>query len=319
MIKKIKWGIIALLVGVVAFTSIPTSLSAKDLMDFQGNTSAASYSGAQSSFVTSYLTYQKDGIDVAAQDPSTLVIVRAYQYEHQYWNSYMGSKDWKEGDPFQRSNSLNALIIHSTASPGAGGLHYVNSWNSPSQADSAHAFADPEKGYVYQCLPWGSRAGHAGTEGNDFAIGVETCEPAGVFEYGNDSHSYIGSIPDKEAYVRAIDKMYDLQVKLFAYLCEEYNIDPLGTFTYNGKTVPTVLTHKALNDIFTPGHVDPEHMWDPGPNNGKLFPEPLHTVEQFRLDIKARMDQGVDAIIIDAPYEMQGGKHVYSDPVVPTT
>ena len=40
------------------------------------------------------------------------------------------------------------------------------------------------------------------------------------------------------------DKVYKEAVEFTAYICELYNIDPLGTVVFNGVTVPTILCHQ---------------------------------------------------------------------------
>ena len=71
--------------------------------------------------------------------------------------------------------------------------------------------------------PWGCGSGARGTL-NDTHIQFEMCEDA---------------LTDS-AYFNAC---YKEGIEMTAYLCKMYNIDPLGTITYNGIKVPTILCH----------------------------------------------------------------------------
>lgn len=85
--------------------------------------------------------------------------------------------------------------------------------------------------------PWGCGSGSKGSC-NDTHIQFEMCEDA---------------LNDR-AYFNAC---YQEGVELTAYLCKIYNIDPKGSFTWNGVKVPTILCH---NDSYKlglgTGHVD---------------------------------------------------------------
>lgn len=85
--------------------------------------------------------------------------------------------------------------------------------------------------------PWGCGSGSKGSC-NDTHIQFEMCEDALI----------------DRAYFNAC---YQEGVELTAYLCQMYNIDPKGTFTWNGVKVPTILCH---NDSYKlglgSGHAD---------------------------------------------------------------
>jgi hypothetical protein len=49
--------------------------------------------------------------------------------------------------------------------------------------------------------------------------------------------------------------VYDQSVELFAYLCKEFHLDPLG----DGVIVSHAEGHKRG---VASGHADPEHIWD---------------------------------------------------------
>ena len=88
-------------------------------------------------------------------------------------------------------------------------------------------FADGTVGTVqampWDYRPWGCGAGSKGSC-NDGWIQFEICEDAKN---------------DKEY----AQKAWDEAIKCTAWLCETYNIDPMGKTTLNGITVPTILCH----------------------------------------------------------------------------
>lgn len=90
--------------------------------------------------------------------------------------------------------------------------------------------------------PWGCGKGPRGTC-NDGWIQFEICEDALV----------------DQKYFNAV---YEEACQLTAYLCQLYNIDPLGTVTLNGVKVPTILCHA---DSYTLGlgsnHGDVNHWF----------------------------------------------------------
>lgn len=45
------------------------------------------------------------------------------------------------------------------------------------------------------------------------------------------------------------EKIYKEAVELTAYLCKKYNLNPLGAFTYNGKTVPVITDHAGSHKL----------------------------------------------------------------------
>ena len=71
--------------------------------------------------------------------------------------------------------------------------------------------------------PWGCGSGSRGN-GNDVYIQFEICED------GLSEKSYF-------------DACYAEACEMTAYLCRMFGIDPQGTFTYNGLTLPTITDH----------------------------------------------------------------------------
>ena len=108
---------------------------------------------------------------------------------------------------------------------------YGNDWNHTAKQAGLNCwigkFADGSVGTVqampWDYRPWGCGAGSKGSC-NDGWIQFEICEDAKN---------------DKEY----AQKCWDEAIKCTAWLCETYNIDPMGKTTLNGVTVPTILCH----------------------------------------------------------------------------
>lgn len=92
---------------------------------------------------------------------------------------------------------------------------YNNHWNTAKPGGRevcVHAFIGKDKNgniATYQTLPFNMRGWHAGGSANDKYIGFEICED---------------SLTDKTYF----DKVYKEAVEFTAYLCELYNLDPMG-------------------------------------------------------------------------------------------
>lgn len=132
---------------------------------------------------------------------------------------------------------------------------YGNSWNNPNSY-CVHAFigklADGTVEAV-QTLPWNYQGCHTGNgTTNKCALGFECCEDG---------------LTDAN-YARQV---YDKAVELCAYLCTQFNLDPLKD----------IYAHGEANKIWKGSdHVDPLHWW---PKFGL-------TMDKFRADVKERME-----------------------------
>ena len=128
---------------------------------------------------------------------------------------------------------------------------YGNDWNHQYVEAGLNCwigkFADGSVGTVktmpWDFRPWGCGGGSKGSC-NDGWIQFEICED---------------SLNDK-AYAQ---KVWDEAVRLTAWLCEKFNLDPTGTVQHNGVTVPVILCHHdSYNLGLGSGHVDIDH-WFP--------------------------------------------------------
>jgi N-acetylmuramoyl-L-alanine amidase CwlA len=129
---------------------------------------------------------------------------------------------------------------------------FVNNWNKASFGSACvHAFIDGNTGDVYQTLPWNHRGWHGGGSSNNTHIGVEMCEPACIKYTGGSSFTC-----SDLATARAVAKRtYESAVELFAKLCKDYNLNPLG----DGVIVSHKEGHKRG---IASNHGDPEHLWN---------------------------------------------------------
>ena len=138
----------------------------------------------------------------------------------------------------------------------------ANDWNRPDTNACVHGFigklADGSIASI-QTLPWAMRGWHAGSgttrpSANNTHISFEICED------GLDDPEYFR-------------KVYREAVELTAYLCEQYNLDPLAP--------EVVICHSEGYRLgMASGHADVEH-W---------FPRFGETMDDFRQDVKNEME-----------------------------
>ena len=175
-----------------------------------------------------------------------------------------------------RKITVKGLMLHSVGCAQPAAQVFVRMWNSPSYgAACVHGFIDGNTGSVYQTLPWNHRGWHCGSgrngSGNNTHIGVEMCEPATIRYTGGGTFT-CSNLADARACAR---RTYNAAVELFAYLCKEYNLDPMKD--------GVILSHAEGNarGIAT-NHGDPEHLW-----RGLALP---YTMNTFRKAVKLKME-----------------------------
>lgn len=149
---------------------------------------------------------------------------------------------------------------------------YNNDWNHIVLRAGVNAFigklADGTVAAVqtlpWDYAPWGCGKGSKGT-----------C---------NDTHIQFEIAEDNLSNKDYFDKIYKEACELTAYLCYMYDIDPYGTISYNGVTVPTILCHA---DSYKLGL---------GSNHGDVvhwFKKYGKTMEDVRDDVAAIMKKNV--------------------------
>lgn len=124
-----------------------------------------------------------------------------------------------------RTIKPSGIVLHSTAMPGVGAYALQQNFNRANRGASIHGCVDDE--HIVQTLPWTKRAGHVGSgkngSFNNSHIGIEMCEPKGLTY--NKNGSVITAYNPPSGYFA---KVWKNAVDLFAYLCKQYNLNPLG-------------------------------------------------------------------------------------------
>ena len=173
---------------------------------------------------------------------------------------------------------VKGLMLHSVGCPQLRASVFIGNGNQESFDDACvHAFIDGNEGTVYQTLPWNHRGWHCASRkkgsGNNTHIGVEMCEP-GCIKYVGGAIFVCSDVETARAVVR---RTYKAAVKLFAYLCKGYGLDPMAD--------GVVISHKeGYARGISSNHGDPEHLWR------QLGLE--YTMDGFRRDVKAAVGVG---------------------------
>ena len=167
-----------------------------------------------------------------------------------------------------RTITVKGLMLHSVGCSQPNAQVFVRNWNKESFSNACvHAFIDGITGDVYQTLPWTHRGWHGGGSSNNTHIGVEMCEPASI-KYTNGSNFTITNEADAKI---VATRTYISAVELFAKLCKDFNLDPMGE--------GVIISHsEGHSKGIASNHADPEHLW-------KQLKLP-YTMDGFRADVK---------------------------------
>lgn len=163
--------------------------------------------------------------------------------------------------------TVKKLVLHSLGVAQPNSDVIFNAMNTSTASVSVHGFIEVER--VIQTLPWNYRAWHVGSGSkgsyNAQAIGIEICEPKGHGYNGGTMINY-----DVKANAEYFNKVYNNAVQLFAYLCEQFKLDP-------------------INDIVC--HCE-AHALGYGSNHADVmqwFPKHGKSMDSFRKDVQAAM------------------------------
>ena len=166
---------------------------------------------------------------------------------------------------------IKGLMLHSIGCPQPSAMKLIESWNTSTANVCVHGFVDANTGQVYQTLPWNRRGWHCGGTANGTHIGIEMCEPDCI-KYTKGASFQCS---DKARAKEMVERTYKSSVELFAYLCKEYNLNPLAK--------GVILAHsEGYVKGLASNHADPEHLW-----KGLNLP---YTMDGFRKDVKAAMN-----------------------------
>ncbi|GHU52011.1 hypothetical protein FACS1894132_00730 [Clostridia bacterium] len=185
-----------------------------------------------------------------------------------------------------RQIEVKGLMLHSVGCNQPSGEVFVNIFNTAKPNGTeicVHGFIDAEN--IYQTLPWNWRGWHAGGTANNTHIGVEMTEP-NTIRYTTGANFVDNNPVSTKIHVLST---YQNAIELFAFLCEEYKLDPLKD----------IISHSEGYKLgVASGHADPEHLW-------KSFGL---TMDKFRLDVKAKMEANIAPTI---PTEKPEEKKIY--------
>lgn len=170
-----------------------------------------------------------------------------------------------------RTITVKGLMLHSVGCSQPKATVFVRNWNKTDYDRACvHAFIDGNTGDVYQTLPWNHRGWHGGGSSNNTHIGVEMCEPATI-KYTKGANFVVNNETDAKA---VATRTYKSAVELFAKLCKDFNLDPMGD--------GVIISHsEGHTKGIASNHADPEHLW-------KQLKLP-YTMDGFRADVKKAM------------------------------
>ena len=170
-----------------------------------------------------------------------------------------------------QSRGPQGLMLHSVGCSQPSAKVFADRWNRSGIEVAVHAVLQAD-GTVYQCLPWNYRGWHAGSTANNTHVGVEMTEPSQIKYTGGSTFT----ITDKAAAQAQAKGTYQTAVELFAKLCKEYSLDPLGDGVI-------ISHHEGYLRGVASDHGDPEHLWK---GLGLSY-----TMDGFRKDVKAAMSE----------------------------
>lgn len=170
-----------------------------------------------------------------------------------------------------QSRGPRGLMLHSVGCSQPSAKVFADLWNRSGIEVAVHAVLQAD-GTVYQCLPWNYRGWHAGSTANNTHVGVEMTEPTQIKYTGGSTFT----VSDKAAAQEQAKGTYQTAVALFAQLCKEYSLDPLGDGII-------ISHHEGYLRGVASNHGDPEHLWK---GLGLSY-----TMDGFRKDVRAAMSE----------------------------
>lgn len=192
--------------------------------------------------------------------------------------------------------AVKGLMLHSVGTPQPSAQVFIRQWNKESYNNACvHAFIDGNTGEIFQTLPWEHRGWHCASgakgSGNNTHIGVEMCEPATIKYTGGASWRETGDGTNTKATVL---RTYTSAVQLFAFLCEEYHLNPLDD--------GVIISHsEGYRRGIASNHGDVEHIW-------KKFGL---TMDHFRADVQAAMSDNNAVVTGTATYKVMRGDSLW--------
>ena len=176
---------------------------------------------------------------------------------------------------------VKGIMLHSVGCSQPSAMAFINSWNTPDSKVCVHGFIDANTGEVYQTLPWNHRGWHCGGKANDSHVAIEMCEPKSI-KYTSGANF---TCNDKNKAQNSVTITYLSAVRLVAYLCDKYGLNPLQE--------GVILSHsEGYKKGVTSNHADPEHLWK---QLGMSY-----TMDSFRKDVKSAMTKKIYRVQVGA-------------------
>lgn len=150
------------------------------------------------------------------------------------------------------------LMLHSVGCAQPNASVFINGWNKTTYTRACvHGFIDAKTGTIYNTLPWNYAGWHCASgskgSGNNTHIGVEMCEPECITYIKGGGAKF--TVQNLELARQRATTTYKAAVELFAYLCKQFNFDPMKD--------GVILSHKeGYARGIASGHADPTHLWD---------------------------------------------------------
>lgn len=152
-----------------------------------------------------------------------------------------------------RQITVRGLMLHSIGCPQPNASVFARRWNDPNKEVAVHGMIDGNTGEVWQFLPWDIWGWHAGGSANLTHIGVEMCEPDCI-KYKPSSSYFTYKPEDRDRAIACVETTYNSAVELFAWLCQKFDLNPLG----DGVIIGHAEGHARG---VASNHGDPEHLW----------------------------------------------------------
>lgn len=169
-----------------------------------------------------------------------------------------------------RTINIRGAMLHSIGTPQPNPDKIQQNWNQPGKNACTHYVIGADK--IIQMLPDNRRSWHCGGDGNNYLISAEMTEPNTIRYTGGANWVETGDGSNTKAHVLAT---YKNAVDLFAYLAKKHGFNPLDS--------NVVMSHsEGHRKGIASNHGDVEHLW-------RCFGL---SMDQFRRDVKAKMDGG---------------------------
>ena len=170
--------------------------------------------------------------------------------------------------------SPQGVVVHSTATKGATAQAEYSYFNSGDRGASAHAFVDWIE--AVQTIPWGEKAWHSMSYGNNHFIGIELCEPAGhnVAQFNavwSNAVELFAQLFLNVLHQKTVTKDNLLShAEVSARWRESDHTDPVGYFREYGKTVDNFRAdvQARINVYIKPKNSLPDIVWIDNPKTG---------------------------------------------------